>query len=107
MTTASAQRPLSVRSRANRARQTTKSNPNVELVKMFDARRARRDMRAFSKRGATRRPLDAVRASLRERCTAVLAHLDIGGGVGILQHGKFSERAVPTLIVGAWLLGLL
>ena len=56
-----------------------------DFDRMFDARRARRDLRAYRKRGArgaTRRLLNAVRASLRERDTAAFTHLDIGGGVG-------------------------
>jgi predicted TPR repeat methyltransferase len=71
---------------------------------MFDARRARKDMRAYSEhgaRGATRRLLDAVRASLRERDTADFTHLDIGGGVGVLQHELARDGAVQTTAVDA------
>ena len=71
---------------------------------MFDSRRARRDMRAYSKRGArgaTRRLLDAVRASMRERRTGDFTHLDIGGGVGVLQHELARDGAVRTTAVDA------
>lgn len=71
---------------------------------MFDARRARRDMRAYSKRGArgaTRRLLNAVRASMRDRGTADFTHLDIGGGVGVLQHELARDGAVRTTAVDA------
>jgi magnesium-protoporphyrin O-methyltransferase len=71
---------------------------------MFDARRAHKDMRAYSKRGArgaTRRLLDAVRVSMRERVTADFTHLDIGGGVGVLQHELARDGAVQTTAVDA------
>ena len=71
---------------------------------MFDDRRARRDMRAYSKRGArgaTRRLLTAVRASLRERGTADFTHLDIGGGIGVLQHELAGDGAARTTAVDA------
>jgi magnesium-protoporphyrin O-methyltransferase len=71
---------------------------------MFDARRARREMRAYGKRGArgaTRRLLDAVRASMRERGTADFTHLDFGGGVGVLQHELARDGAVHTTAVDA------
>ena len=71
---------------------------------MFDGRRARRDMRAYRKRGArgaTRRLLNAVRASMRERGTGDFTHLDIGGGVGVLQHELARDGAVRTTAVDA------
>jgi magnesium-protoporphyrin O-methyltransferase len=71
---------------------------------MFDARRARKDLRAYTKRGArgpTRRLLDAVLASLRERDTTTFTHLDIGGGVGVLQHELARNGAVHTTAVDA------
>ena len=71
---------------------------------MFDASRARKDMRAYSKRGArgaTRRLLDAVRASIREKGTADFTHLDIGGGVGVLQHELARDGSVQTTAVDA------
>jgi hypothetical protein len=53
-----------------------------DFDRMFDARRARKDLRTYSKRGArgaTRRLLDAVMATVRERGTADFTHLHIGG----------------------------
>jgi magnesium-protoporphyrin O-methyltransferase len=75
-----------------------------DFDRMFDARRARREMRAYSKRGprgATRRMLDAVRASMREGGTADFTHLDIGGGIGVLQHELAQDGAVQTTAVDA------
>jgi 2-polyprenyl-3-methyl-5-hydroxy-6-metoxy-1,4-benzoquinol methylase len=75
-----------------------------DFDRMFDARRARNDMRAYTKRGprgATRRLLDAVRASMRERGTGDFTHLDIGGGVGVLQHELAGDGAVQTTAVDA------
>jgi magnesium-protoporphyrin O-methyltransferase len=71
---------------------------------MFDARRARRDLRAYSKRGAagpTRRLMQAVLASIRERGMTAFTHLDIGGGVGVLQHELARAGAVHTTAVDA------
>jgi magnesium-protoporphyrin O-methyltransferase len=71
---------------------------------MFDARRARKDLRNYARRGArgpTRRLLDAVLASTRERGTASFTHLDIGGGVGVLQHELARDGAVHTTAVDA------
>ena len=75
-----------------------------DFDRMFDAKRARKDMRAYRKRGphgATRRLLDAVRASIRERGIAAFTHLDIGGGVGVLQHELARDGAVQTTAVDA------
>lgn len=75
-----------------------------DFDRMFDARRAQRDMRAYSKRGArgaTRRLLAAVRASMRERGTADFTHLDVGGGVGVLQHELARDGAIQTTAVDA------
>jgi len=75
-----------------------------DFDRMFDARRAHKDMRAYSRRGArgaTRRLLEAVRASMRERVTADFTHLDIGGGVGVLQHELARDGAVQTTAVDA------
>lgn len=71
---------------------------------MFDARRARKDMRAYSRRGArgaTRRLLDVVRTRMRESGIADFTHLDIGGGVGVLQHELARDGAVQTTAVDA------
>ena len=75
-----------------------------DFDRMFDARRARKDLRTYTKRGArgaTRRLLDAVLASVRERGTASFTHLDIGGGVGVLQHELARNGAVHTTAVDA------
>src|SRR5215510_11319616 len=75
-----------------------------DFDRMFDARRARKDLRRYSKRGArgaTGRLLDAVLASLRERGTGGFTHLDIGGGVGVLQHELARDGAVHTTAVDA------
>ena len=75
-----------------------------DFDRMFDARRARKDMRAYCKRGArgaTRRLLDAVRVSMRERGMVDFTHLDIGGGVGVLQHELARDGAVQTTAVDA------
>ena len=75
-----------------------------DFDRMFDARRARKDLRAYSKRGArgaTLRLLDAVRASIGEIGTADFTHLDIGGGVGVLQHELARDGAVHTTAVDA------
>src|SRR5262249_41188098 len=75
-----------------------------DFDRMFDARRARKDLRNYSKRGArgaTRRLLDAVLASLRERGVADFTHLDIGGGVGVLQHELARDGALHTIAVDA------
>ena len=71
---------------------------------MFDAGRARKDLRRYTRhgvRGPTRRLLDAILASLRERGTATFTHLDIGGGVGVLQHELARDGAVHTTAVDA------
>src|SRR5574339_1110981 len=75
-----------------------------DFDRMFDLRRARKDMRAYTRRGArgpTRRLLDAVRASMAERGTADFTHLDIGGGVGVLQHALARDGALQTTAVDA------
>lgn len=75
-----------------------------DFDRMFDVRRARKDMRAYSKRGArgaTRRLLNALRSSLGARATAEFTHLDIGGGVGVLQHELARDGAVQTIAVDA------
>ena len=75
-----------------------------DFDRLFDAQRARKDMRAYNKkgaRGATRRLLDAVRASMRESDTPDFTHLDIGGGIGVLQHELARDGAVRTTAVDA------
>jgi magnesium-protoporphyrin O-methyltransferase len=71
---------------------------------MFDARRALKDLRTYSKRGArgaTRRLLDAVLAAVRKQGTADFTHLDIGGGIGVLQHELARAGATHTTAVDA------
>ena len=75
-----------------------------DFDRMFDARRARKDLRAYRKRGArgpTRRLLTAVRTSMRETGTADFTHLDVGGGVGVLQHELVRDGAIQTTAVDA------
>ena len=75
-----------------------------DFDRMFDARRARKDLRAYTKRGArgpTRRLLDGILASLREQGNVSFTHLDIGGGVGVLQHELARDGAVHTTAVDA------
>jgi magnesium-protoporphyrin O-methyltransferase len=75
-----------------------------DFDRMFDARRARKDLRAYTKRGArgpTRRLLDGILASLREQGNVRFTHLDIGGGVGVLQHELARAGAVHTTAVDA------
>lgn len=72
--------------------------------RMFDARTATKELRAYEKRGArgaTRRLLDALRASLRASGTENFTHLDIGGGVGVLQHELAESGATQTTAVDA------
>jgi 2-polyprenyl-3-methyl-5-hydroxy-6-metoxy-1,4-benzoquinol methylase len=75
-----------------------------DFDRMFDAPRARKDLRAYvthGPRGATRRLLDAVRSFVRQTGMAEFTHLDIGGGVGVLQHELARDGAVHTTAVDA------
>ena len=70
----------------------------------FDAKGARKELRGYEKRGArgeTRRLLEAVRDVLRARGDAEFTHLDIGGGVGVLQHELVADGATRTTAVDA------
>ena len=72
--------------------------------RMFDARTAHKELRAYEKRGArgaTRRLLEAVRESLRDSGSTEFTHLDIGGGVGVLQHELAEIGATRTTAVEA------
>ena len=72
--------------------------------RMFDARTANKELRAYEKRGArgaTRRLLEAVRESLRASGSADFTHLDIGGGVGVLRHELVESGATRTTAVEA------
>ena len=67
---------------------------------MFDAKQARKDLKAYRKKGpqgATRRLL----AALRERLEVGFSLLDIGGGVGVLQHELARAGAVSVTAVDA------
>jgi magnesium-protoporphyrin O-methyltransferase len=75
-----------------------------DFDRMFDARRGRKDLLAYSThgaRGATRRLLDAVRAAVRNTGTTDFTHLDICGGVGVLQHELARDGATHTTAVDA------
>src|SRR5262245_59268233 len=75
-----------------------------DFDRMFDARRARKELRKYNRRGArgaTRRLLDAVLTALRERGPADFTHLDIGGGIGALQHELARDGAAHTTAVDA------
>jgi len=70
------------------------------IVQEFDGRVARRELRRFRRRGATGTTgllLDA----LVERGVSGLSFLDIGGGVGILQHGLMASGASSGTSVDA------
>ena len=72
--------------------------------RMFDARTANKELRAYEKRGArgaTRRLLDALHASLRASGSDSFTHLDIGGGIGVLQHELAGSGATRTTAVDA------
>jgi magnesium-protoporphyrin O-methyltransferase len=67
---------------------------------MFDAKQARKDLKAYRRkgpRGATRRLL----AALRERLDSGFSLLDIGGGVGVLQHELARAGALSVTAVDA------
>ncbi len=68
--------------------------------RMFDAKTARKQLRAYEKKGATgatKRLLAAVQDTLDGPFT----HLDIGGGVGVLQHELAAAGATRTTAVDA------
>ena len=68
--------------------------------RMFDAKTARKQLRAYRKkgpRGATKRLLAAVQRTLPEAFT----HLDIGGGIGVLQHELAARGSTRTTAVDA------
>jgi 2-polyprenyl-3-methyl-5-hydroxy-6-metoxy-1,4-benzoquinol methylase len=70
--------------------------------RIFDARTAARELRAYERRGprgATARLLQAIRAGLGPR--EAFTHLDIGGGVGVLQHELASAGASQITAVDA------
>jgi len=71
---------------------------------MFDAKRAAKQLRAYEKRGATGptgRLLASICRALDERGVQDFTHLDIGGGVGVLQHELAARGATWTTAVDA------
>ncbi|MCP4805504.1 MAG: hypothetical protein GY913_14145 [Proteobacteria bacterium] len=68
---------------------------------MFDAKTAARHLRDYEKKGATgatKRLLQAVRGALGPD---PFTHLDVGGGVGVLQHELAASGATRTTAVDA------
>lgn len=71
---------------------------------MFDAKTAAKELRAYRKkgpRGETLRLLEAVRSVLKTEGTSDFTHLDIGGGVGVLQHELAESGSTRTTAVDA------
>ena len=71
---------------------------------VFNARTAAKELRSYEKRGprgVTRRLLTAVRDALDADGTSEFTHLDIGGGVGVLQHELAEGGATRTTAVDA------
>ena len=72
--------------------------------RMFDAKTAAKELRAYRKkgpRGVTLRLLKAVRSVLKTEKTSDFTHLDIGGGVGVLQHELAESGSTRTTAVDA------
>ena len=70
------------------------------IEKFFDQREAERELRSYRKRGparTTRMLLDALKSFGVESCTV----LDIGGGVGAIQHDLLKSGASSSLGVEA------
>jgi len=71
---------------------------------MFDLKTAKRELQSYDKRGArgaSRRLLEAVERGLQSAGLSEFSHLDIGGGVGVLQHELASGGATRTTAVDA------
>ncbi len=69
---------------------------------VFDARQAGRELRTYRKKGATgvtAKLLKAVRRALAGE--GDFSHLDIGGGIGVLQHELAADGADRTVAVDA------
>lgn len=67
---------------------------------LFSDRSARRELRRYRRKGptpSTRRLLDAIRPRLQEGWTL----LDVGGGIGAIQHELLAEGAARALHVDA------
>jgi magnesium-protoporphyrin O-methyltransferase len=72
----------------------------IDAEKLFGARAARRELRRYRRKGtagATRALLEAI---LREDVSGASV-LDVGGGVGVLQHELLAAGAASTLGVDA------
>ena len=72
--------------------------------RMFDARTAARALRAYERKGATgvtARLLAGVRTALAREGRTDFTHLDIGGGVGVLQHELAADGASRVTAVDA------
>lgn len=72
--------------------------------RMFDAKTAQKELRKYRKRGPTgetKRLLDAVTTAMRDFGIASFTHLDIGGGIGVLQHELVKRGATHTTAVDA------
>jgi magnesium-protoporphyrin O-methyltransferase len=70
--------------------------------KMFDAKNARKELKRYERRGPvgeTRRLLDALRPLVATM--PGFSHLDIGGGVGVLQHELVDVGSSLTTAVDA------
>jgi 2-polyprenyl-3-methyl-5-hydroxy-6-metoxy-1,4-benzoquinol methylase len=70
------------------------------IVQEFDGRVARRELRRFRRRGPTGTTARLLEA-LRERGVSGLSFLDIGGGVGVLQHELMASGASSGTSVDA------
>lgn len=73
---------------------------NVDYDALFDEPRARRDLEAYRRKGAegvTRRLVEALLAEGVEGATL----LDIGGGIGVIQHELLAAGASTSLDVEA------
>jgi magnesium-protoporphyrin O-methyltransferase len=73
---------------------------NVDYDALFDERMARRELDAYRRKGAegaTRRLVEALLAEGVEGATL----LDIGGGIGVIQHELLADGASSSLDVEA------
>ncbi len=79
---------------------------------MFDAKTARKQLSQYEKKGArgqTLKLLDALHQLLTDNRQPQFTHLDIGGGVGVLQHelAKLGSTRTTAVDASAPYLGLL
>ena len=71
---------------------------------MFDAKTAKKQLRRYEKRGAegqTKNLLNSLKKALKSAGSDEFTHLDIGGGVGVLQHELQASGATRTTAVDA------